>query len=198
MLVMKVGIWLAAAALAASSANEAPPLPGSEEFAQHPSLVQWLEVWLGTDVQYHPEQFQLVSAHDHSIGQGYTYPEEANTPSQRQSWISSPDGVHAVCVSRPGDSPDSEVDLVDLAAGRRTAVCTCGTLCTFEMPAWLDAETILVGSGDWENLAPDLVRIDLAAGRIERFRGPTVPAERKAEIWAGVQTLWDEHFAASE
>ncbi len=198
MLEMLVRILIAAATLATPSSHDGRALPEAAEFAAHPGLVQWIESWSGPDARYSPDQFQFVSSHEHSIWQGYTYPEETNTPAQRRSWVSSPSGAHAVYVSRPGDSPDSEVGLVDLAAERRTAVCTCGTLCTFEIPTWLDAETVLVGAGDWENLAPELVRIDIATGTVERFRGPTVAAEREDDIWRSVQALRDAYFAVSE
>jgi hypothetical protein len=171
-----------------------------------PDLAAWLTAWSSTDTVTAISSFVFESsrgvcrgAHCVVADSGVTY--ASFSASEARNWVLSPDSSYAVrflpnvdAEGYPMTEPDSEVWLCEFARGRQRTILYCGTACDFEIAAWLDAETVLIGGADWENLRPVLYRVVVTQDALDVFVGPRLPEERRDEIGELVRDLWEARF----
>jgi hypothetical protein len=162
-------------------------------------LDPWIAVWSAPGTRLSGAEFEF--GRKRGFSELYVFPDSLENAALIRrgafppNWVLSPDSALAVCVPRPGHEPDSEIDVIDLSSGRRAAIWTTGTGATFEFPCWIDSATVLVGGGNWERVAPLLVRIDMTERTLEWFDGPALPQDHEPALYQAVQGLWDRKFA---
>lgn len=162
-------------------------------------LDPWTAVWSAPGTRLSGAEFEF--GWKRAFSELYVFPDSLENAALirrgafPRSWVMSPDSAFAVCVPRPGDEPDSEIDVIDLSSGCRAAIWTTGTGATFEFPCWIDTTTVLVGGGNWERVAPLLVRINMTERALEWFGGPALPQDQEPALYDAVQGLWDREFA---
>lgn len=191
---------IALAGLIAASVSE-PTLSSVD--AHSPHLAAWLTAWSPTDTVATLSSFEFEASRGVNRGvhwvvadSGVTYASFSAT--EARNWVLSPDSSYAVrflpgvdAEGHPMTEPDTGVWLCEFARGRQRTILYCGTPCDFEIAAWLDPETVLIGGADWDNLRPVLYRVAVTQDTLDVFVGPRLPEARRDEIQARVRHLWE-------
>lgn len=173
----------------------------------HPNLKGWLAVWSPHEAPLiassfrHKLSWQIRDPHGIWViaDSGATY--SSFSLEEARGWVFSSDSSYAVKFLPPVDEkghpmlePDSGVGLLELNRGRWRTILTCGTPCNFEAADWIDAQTVLIGGGNWDELRPLLYRVNIPKERVDLYYGPQLPMERRSQIESGIQELWAEKY----
>jgi hypothetical protein len=176
------------------------------DFHSLPNLRSWISVWspqdstLGASSVRYKQSWQLkepaiwVLADSGVVFDLFPIEESRN-------WIVSPDRSYAIRFLPPVDEeghpmlePDSGVGLIESDTGRQRIILMCGTPCDFEAADWVDPHIVLIGGGNWDELRPQIYRVNVRKGTVDLFYGPQLPMERRQEIAAGIQRLWADTY----
>ena len=191
-------LLLAVGAALLAQGGLAEPLP--TDLSDLPGMAEWLDVWAPPGKSLSSESFTFELSREvpqwklwvvRESGASY----ESLSTEEKRRWVLSPDSAFAVRIHPAVDSggdpmlePDSDVQLCDYSAGRQTIILYCGTTCDFEIAAWPDEETVLIGSGDWERLCPVIYRLDVHQQTLDVFSTQAGEKETRPEIeWR----LWE-------
>lgn len=171
-----------------------------------PDLAAWLNAWSPTGAAVTFSSFAFESSRDVTRSAHWVVADSGVTytsfePTEARNWILSPDSTYAVRFLPGVDTdgypmlePDTGVTLCEFVQGRQRIILYCGTVCDFQIAAWLDAETVLIGGADWDRLRPVLYRVAVKHDTLDVFVGPRVPEERRGEIHERVCDLWEDRF----